>query len=321
MHSYAVLSESDPARLSALVVRDTLELLDASLVRAYMVDEAGAGIAEPTDRTSELALLPSALEMETALVRRALSSGRSLLSTHPELDPHLELLASRCARDGVTTQVLVVEAHETVYGAFAVHWLGRQRPEFEQRSVFYAYWEGVGLAFAAAAERARQEALVSELHARAYFDKLTGLPNAQSLEEQLEAHAKTFPFGVLALDFDGMREANTAFGFEEGGNVLIRMVAHELASLMRDRELPFRMHTAGDEFAVLLPGLADGAVETRADEIEQGLDDAAVPAKFRTLYQGASVGWAARTRDESSGQALGRAIEAMRARKLVRKSR
>jgi hypothetical protein len=58
----------------------------------------------------------------------------------------------------------------------------------------------------------------------------------------------------------------------------------------------------------------------RAAEVEHRLDNLAVPGTHRDVYHGASVGHAQRLDGETAGQTLGRAIEAMRERKLDRKA-
>ncbi len=106
----------------------------------------------------------------------------------------------------------------------------------------------------ACCERAGIEAELAELRERAYRDRLTGLPNGLALEEKLRTHEDTMPFSVLALDFDGMREANNLFkSYRKGGDVLIAAVGRALAGLVSNGEFVAREHTAGDEFAVLIP--------------------------------------------------------------------
>ena len=71
--------------------------------------------------------------------------------------------------------------------------------------------------------------------------------------------------------------------------------------------------------------LADDLLHARElhgviDLDEAGLDALAVPDTHRDLCHGASVGHASRQAQETPGQVLGRAIDRMRERKLVRKS-
>ena len=171
-------------------------------------------------------------------------------------------------------------------------------------------------------ELASVESELAELRERAYRDRLTGLPNGFALEEELRAHEDTMPFSVLALDFDGMREANNLFkSYRMGGDVLIEAVSRALRGLVTDGEFAARQHSAGDEFAVLIPGADAEAASRRANDIEASLDILDVPAAYQQVYCGASVGHATRRPGETPGQVLGRAVSAMHERKSARQAR
>jgi diguanylate cyclase (GGDEF)-like protein len=312
--AYTALRERDQERLREKIAADTLRLLAASAVRSYersgengwrQVDSKGAWIPEVAAR------------MEADLLPRAMKMRRSLLSSHPDLDPELRQLAADCAEEGVTTEVLIICSEDETLAAFAVHWLGQERPSSEIRSGFNYYFDIAGIAFAAVQERQRIESELESLYKRAFRDALTGLPNSQALEDELRRHSETRPMAVLVLDFDGMREANAALGYAEGGDRLIRIVGEALAQLAHPGEYPARLHTAGDEFGLLLPGLSADA-RLRAAEIESALDLLEVPESHQPFYLGASVGYAVRIQGETAGQMLGRATEAMRERKLER---
>jgi diguanylate cyclase (GGDEF)-like protein len=261
-----------------------------------------------------------AMEMEAELLPRALAAERSLVSSHPALDPTLSELARACEAAGITTHLLLVRGRQETAAAFSVHWIGYERPAYEHRVAFYYYWETIGLAVAIGQERQRIEAEVTGIRRRAFWDTLTGLPNTLALEDELQRNAETDPFAAIAIDFDGMREANGALGYTAGGDVLIQLVGQALAALAHPDEFAARLYTAGDEFALLLPGADADTAAARADEIEAALDALAVPETHRSLYHGASVGYAAREGDETPGQTLGKAIESMRRRKLARRS-
>ena len=319
LRSYALLRERDPWRLRKLVLHDTVDLLGASLARFYDIGPDG-GFAEV--RVVPRAALPAvACEIEAELLTRALARGKSLISSHPLLDRDLVKLAEECRVARITTHVLLLRAYQETYGAVAAHWVGKERPvDYDGRSVFYAYWDNAGLAVATAYERAQANAELADLRRSAFEDRLTGLPNETALQRQLELHGETFPFSVLMLDFDGLSDANKAFGYFEGGNVLIKEVAVGLAGLALSSEFVARMHTGGDEFVLLLPGVSAEAAARRSSAVERGLETLDVPVKFERIYLGASVGHATRLAGETPGQTLGRAIDAMRVRKSERNS-
>jgi diguanylate cyclase (GGDEF)-like protein len=313
--AYTALQERDQERLRGKIATDILRLLAASSVRPY---ERAADGGWRQGHAIGAWIPESAARIEAALLPLAVKTGRSLLSSHPELDVELEGLAADAAAEGITTEVLLIRSDSEVLAPFAVHWLGQERPDAEMLVGFHYYFDLAGIAFAAVQERQRIEAELESLYRRAFRDALTGLPNSQALEDELHRHAETRPMAVLVLDFDGMREANTALGYAEGGDRLIRIVGEALGQLAHPGEFPARLHTAGDEFGLLLPGVAADARQ-RATEIELALDSLEVPESHRSFYRGASVGFAVRIPGETAGQMLGRATDAMRERKLERR--
>lgn len=318
LSAYPVLRERDWQRQRQLITGGITELLEASTVRAYEPDGEGSLRLSPADAPPELPW--AARQMERELLPRALAAERSLLSTHPLLDPDLRPLAEQCRREEIVTHVLLVRAHRETHGAFAVHWIGRDRPPHERRTGFYAYWDEIGLAVAMAHERARIETQLAELRERVYRDGMTGLPNGRALELELARHADTAPFSALFLDFDGMREANNAFkSYKLGGDVLIAAVGRELARLAGQGEYAARQHDTGDEFVLLLPGADEPRAAMRARQVEAHLDALrfADPA-YQRVYHGASVGFATGRRGETPSQVLARATAAMHQRKAER---
>jgi diguanylate cyclase (GGDEF)-like protein len=242
----------------------------------------------------------------------ALETGRSLISNHPRLDPKLRSLADELAAEGTIIHALLLRADQETHGIVAAHWVGTERPGFERRAGFYIYGENAALAMAIARER-------EELRR----DPLTGLPNQHALKAQLARHAYTHPLGVLVLDFNGMKAANTAFGgdYARGGDVLISAVADALRDFAGPNELPARMHTRGDEFCLLLPGSGEAATAQRCERLQQLLTELEVPETHRHVYRGASVGGASRLPGEPVADTLTRASEMMDARKTATRSR
>lgn len=101
-------------------------------------------------------------------------------------------------------------------------------------------------------DMAEIEAKELELQRVAYFDTLTGLPNAASFRTVLNEiyDAKTMkPYLVATLGIDHMRTINSTFGFEQGDEV-IAVVARRLASAFADKLFFGRLF--GDQFVLAL---------------------------------------------------------------------
>lgn len=317
--SYMLLKEADPARLRERIVEDTCRLFQADVVRLFEPNDRAR--LELVQQVGSERLPESAHALEWVLAARALVAEKSLISTHPRLYPELRPFAADARRDGVITHALLIRAHEETLGVVAVHWLGRERPGYEQLDGVYLYWDNVGLAVALSNERRWIEQEHERLERLALFDELTGLPNERVLNRELERLLG--PHGaqvtLLYVDFDGMREANNSpLGYKAGGNVLIQTVAHAIQHLLAEDEVAARVHSAGDEFVCLLQPGADGPA--RAVDLEHELDRLDLPDSHKPFYRGASVGHATSFPDDSAETLMARAAESMHARKRQRRT-
>ncbi|MBU3069411.1 EAL domain-containing protein [Aestuariicella sp. G3-2] len=97
------------------------------------------------------------------------------------------------------------------------------------------------------------------IHRLAYFDSLTGLPNRTLLRDRLKqstarARRAGQQVALLLLDLDHLKQVNDRFGHALGDS-LLQQVAQRLQDCVRDEDTVARV--GGDEFAVLVSGLAD----------------------------------------------------------------
>ena len=125
-------------------------------------------------------------------------------------------------------------------------------------------------------------------------DALTGLPNRTLFRDRLDqagarASRTGGSFSVMVLDLDGFKEVNDTLGHHVG-DVLLQRVALRLQSTLRACDTVARI--GGDEFAVLVPELADPRdASDAAHRLVLGLREPfELPDQDMTLALDASVG-------------------------------
>jgi diguanylate cyclase (GGDEF)-like protein len=98
-------------------------------------------------------------------------------------------------------------------------------------------------------------------------DRLTGLSNRDSVERRLQSRITNHRrrddapmIGLLFVDLDRFKSVNDRFGHAAGDQVLLEM-GRRLRSVVRDTDMVARW--AGDEFVVLLDGVADASAPER----------------------------------------------------------
>ena len=104
-----------------------------------------------------------------------------------------------------------------------------------------------------------RDKLLSELHALAYYDELTGLPGRRLITDRLEvalrdAERRNEMLGVMFLDLDRFKAINDIHGHAAGDHVL-QTVAERLRASLRRNDSAGRL--GGDEYLVVLAGNLD----------------------------------------------------------------
>jgi diguanylate cyclase (GGDEF)-like protein len=136
------------------------------------------------------------------------------------------------------------------------------------------------------------ELRTEQLHERANFDALTGLPNRYLLLDRLsqaikESRRKNSRLSVLFLDLDRFKNINDNLGHEVGDQVL-RVVADRLIHTVRSEDTVSRL--GGDEFLILLRDTNDhDSAATVAENIVAALRTP-VHVLGHTLHLGTSIG-------------------------------
>lgn len=150
------------------------------------------------------------------------------------------------------------------------------------------------------ARRARRE-----LERLAAHDPLTDLKNRAAFEQAVSEWSEGA--ALLFIDIDGFKAVNDQLGHASGDRVL-SIVAKRLAGRLRNSDLLARF--GGDEFVVAIRG----ADTERARVVASHFHDAMrtpVDLEGSTVTVGLSIGVAAQAPDESFGEVLRRADQAM----------
>ncbi len=187
-----------------------------------------------------------------------------------------------------------IAAHDRFYGVLTVS--VTERPErLEQTPGLQSLLAGVVAQTATALDNAR---LIETMAHQARFDNLTGLLGHrafhEALEIQLERKAGTFT--LASIDIDDFKLVNDLHGHPVGDEAL-RRVAEALRCSVREHDAVFRV--GGEEFAVVMPGLAAKDAASVAERIR-----AAVAAAPFVLPLRVSIGLASWPADARERDAL-----------------
>jgi diguanylate cyclase (GGDEF)-like protein/PAS domain S-box-containing protein len=107
------------------------------------------------------------------------------------------------------------------------------------------------------------------IHAMAYYDSLTGLPNRNKFKQYLNQslhESPDQPMAILFLDLDRFKVINDTKGHSTGDTILEK-VAYRLKKVVNDKGIVFRQ--GGDEFIIILPNVSKREVAETAKEILQ----------------------------------------------------
>jgi diguanylate cyclase (GGDEF)-like protein len=174
-------------------------------------------------------------------------------------------------------------AHDRVVGTLNVYRVGADRA-FTDGEV--ALVERFATMAALAYEAARQR---EHLRHQAAHDGLTGLLNHRGAQERLRrelevAAARDLPLSVVVVDLDHFKRINDSLGHAEGDKAL-EAAAAKLKSVVREGDAVGRL--GGEEFVIILPGVAGEAAAEAAERARTALGD--VVAGRRRLESSAGV--------------------------------
>ncbi len=107
------------------------------------------------------------------------------------------------------------------------------------------------------------------IHAMAYYDSLTGLPNRNKFKQYLSGSLYDYPeqsMAILFLDLDRFKVINDTKGHSTGDGILER-VAIRLKAVIDGKGIVFRQ--GGDEFIIILSNVDESLVAATTEEILQ----------------------------------------------------
>jgi diguanylate cyclase (GGDEF)-like protein/PAS domain S-box-containing protein/putative nucleotidyltransferase with HDIG domain len=132
-----------------------------------------------------------------------------------------------------------------------------------------------------------------------FHDHLTGLYNRRYMEDSIRRldSSRNLPFTILAIDVNGLKLTNDAFGHRMGDNLLMN-VASMLKRVCREDDIIGRM--GGDEFMVLLPRTD----QSMAESIKIRIEEASREVKLDSVIVSLAVGYATKTKKEEDISAI-----------------
>ncbi len=124
-------------------------------------------------------------------------------------------------------------------------------------------------------------------------DPLTGVANRRAFEASLARHVggsrATDATGLLFVDLDDFKSANTLFGHAGGDTVLCR-AAESLREAARGNDLVARL--GGDEFAIIVRGVTEDGMRHVADRVLACVQRADQDLALTGFRLSVSIGWA-----------------------------
>ncbi|MBE0685247.1 MAG: diguanylate cyclase [Anaerolineaceae bacterium] len=136
------------------------------------------------------------------------------------------------------------------------------------------------------------EKLQIQLKEQAIRDPLTGLFNRRFFDEYfsnelIRSIRTNTPISLLMVDIDHFKSVNDRFGHDVGDQVL-EMLGEILKTMFRKSDVSCRF--GGEEFLVLLPGLAHDQAFNRAEALRERFEQASREAEFLYAQVTVSIG-------------------------------
>ena len=126
---------------------------------------------------------------------------------------------------------------------------------------------------------------VRRLEDLSYRDYQTGLRSVRLLDDDLALLGRTVaPVALVLVDLDDFRRFNEYGYRSHGDRALLDAATTIRRTLARSGDRIYRMHTAGDEFLILLTARSYAQAFREAERVRRALELASVPASIGIAY-------------------------------------
>ncbi|RJF99255.1 diguanylate cyclase domain-containing protein [Noviherbaspirillum saxi] len=204
------------------------------------------------------------------LLQRVQSSEHQLVVTDVDQDPRVAVYCEYFHANAVKALIAMPVQHgDGDSGVLVISHVGEARAWRRDESEFAEAVAGVIALILKEVERVRIEAQAKHF---ARHDRLTGLPNRDSLLDQAKdifpkMTTKANTLAAFFIDLDGFKEVNDTLG-KDIGDELLKASAMRLRNVVRKNDIIARL--GGDEFVLLAINLSDMRI---ADDIATQLVD------------------------------------------------
>jgi diguanylate cyclase (GGDEF)-like protein/putative nucleotidyltransferase with HDIG domain len=255
---------------NSLSLDDTLSVVSSRLRKLIPYDAIAIWIREgqvlvPKHVTGDDFRLFSSLEIPVGqgLSGWVVQNGKPILNGHPSVESRYQQQPARVSTLGSALSA-PLQGLAGIMGALSLYRAETDSFGKDDLRILLAITPKIALSLENALK-------FQQVQSSATTDYLTGLPNARSLFLHLDGELARCKrsgttLAVMVCDLDNFKNINDCFGHLEGNRVL-RTFSRALRDNCREYDYVARM--GGDEFVLIVPGLAAEAVQPKSERIKE----------------------------------------------------